>query len=98
MKEADHIEGFAPELPWVTEVGNEKLEEPLALRPTSETMIGSAFSDWINSYRDLPYEINQWANVFVGKRKHCLFSALLNSYGKKDIPPMKMKQMQESGR
>src|SRR5699024_10475025 len=54
MKEADHIEGFAPELPWVTEVGDEKLEEPLALRPTSVTMIGSAFTDWINSYRDLP--------------------------------------------
>lgn len=69
MKEADHIEGFAPELPWVTEVGDEKLEEPLALRPTSETMIGTAFSDWINSYRDLPYEINQWANVFRWEKK-----------------------------
>ncbi|MGX7131423.1 proline--tRNA ligase [Enterococcus songbeiensis] len=69
MKEADHIEGFAPELPWVTKVGNENLEEPLALRPTSETMIGSAFSDWINSYRDLPYEINQWANVFRWEKK-----------------------------
>lgn len=69
MKEADHIEGFAPELPWVTEVGDEKLEEPLALRPTSETMIGSALSDWINSYRDLPYEINQWANVFRWEKK-----------------------------
>lgn len=69
MKESDHIEGFAPELPWVTEVGNEKLEEPLALRPTSETMIGSALSEWINSYRDLPYEINQWANVFRWEKK-----------------------------
>ncbi|MDH6364741.1 prolyl-tRNA synthetase [Enterococcus sp. PF1-24] len=69
LKEEEHIEGFAPELPWVTEVGNEKLEEPLALRPTSETMIGSAFSDWINSYRDLPYEINQWANVFRWEKK-----------------------------
>ncbi|MGM0124945.1 proline-tRNA ligase [Enterococcus sp. AZ194] len=69
QKEEDHIEGFAPELPWVTEVGNEKLEEPLALRPTSETMVGSAFSEWINSYRDLPYEINQWANVFRWEKK-----------------------------
>lgn len=69
QKEEDHIEGFAPELPWVTEVGSEKLEEPLALRPTSETMIGSAFSEWINSYRDLPYEINQWANVFRWEKK-----------------------------
>ncbi|WP_071131193.1 proline--tRNA ligase [Enterococcus timonensis] len=68
-KESDHIEGFAPELPWVTKVGNEELEEPLALRPTSETMIGSAFSEWINSYRDLPYEINQWANVFRWEKK-----------------------------
>ena len=69
MKEADHIEGFAPELPWVTKVGDETLEEPYALRPTSETMIGSAFSEWINSYRDLPYEINQWANVFRWEKK-----------------------------
>jgi len=68
-KEADHIEGFAPELPWVTEAAGEKLEERLALRPTSETMIGTAFSNWINSYRDLPYEINQWANVFRWEKK-----------------------------
>ncbi|APX72189.1 proline--tRNA ligase [Companilactobacillus allii] len=68
-KEADHIKGFAPELPWVTQVGDEKLEEPLALRPTSETIIGSSFSDWIQSYRDLPYEVNQWANVFRWEKK-----------------------------
>lgn len=68
-KEADHIEGFAPELPWVTEAAGEKLEERLALRPTSETIIGTAFSDWIHSYRDLPYEINQWANVFRWEKK-----------------------------
>lgn len=68
-KEADHIEGFAPELPWVTEAAGEKLEERLALRPTSETIIGTAFGNWINSYRDLPYEINQWANVFRWEKK-----------------------------
>ncbi|WP_319469366.1 proline--tRNA ligase [uncultured Trichococcus sp.] len=68
-KEKDHIEGFSPELPWVTEAAGEKLEERLALRPTSETMIGTAFSDWINSYRDLPMEINQWANVFRWEKK-----------------------------
>lgn len=68
-KEKDHIEGFSPELPWVTEAAGEPLEERLALRPTSETMIGTAFSDWINSYRDLPYEINQWANVFRWEKK-----------------------------
>lgn len=69
LKEEEHVEGFAPEIPWVTEVGNEKLEEPYGLRPTSETLIGDAFSDWINSYRDLPYEINQWANVFRWEKK-----------------------------
>lgn len=68
-KEEEHIEGFAPELPWMTQVGDQKLDEPYALRPTSETMIGNAFSDWINSYRDLPYEINQWANVFRWEKK-----------------------------
>ena len=82
----------------MTEVGNEKLEEPLALRPTSETMIGSAFSDWINSTVIYHMKSINGPMFFVGKRKHCLFSALLNSYGKKDIPPMKMKQVQESGR
>lgn len=68
-KEKDHIEGFSPELPFVTEAAGEVLEEKLALRPTSETMIGYAFSQWINSYRDLPLEINQWANVFRWEKK-----------------------------
>lgn len=68
-KEADHVEGFAPELPWVTKAGDEELEEPLALRPTSETLFGTAMSDWINSYRDLPMEINQWANVFRWEKR-----------------------------
>ncbi|NHN28344.1 proline--tRNA ligase [Paenibacillus agricola] len=63
QKEKDHIEGFNPELPWVTEAGGEKLEERLAIRPTSETMIGHMYAQWINSYRDLPLLINQWANV-----------------------------------
>lgn len=68
-KEEEHVEGFAPELPWLTKVGDEELEEPYALRPTSETLIGDAFSNWINSYRDLPLEINQWANVFRWEKK-----------------------------
>ncbi|RLK63120.1 proline--tRNA ligase [Atopobacter sp. AH10] len=68
-KEKEHVEGFSPELPWVTEAAGEQLEERLALRPTSETMIGTAFSEWIQSYRDLPYEINQWANVFRWEKK-----------------------------
>lgn len=68
-KEADHVEGFAPELPWVTRAGEEELEEPVALRPTSETLFGNAMSDWINSYRDLPMELNQWANVFRWEKR-----------------------------
>lgn len=68
-KEKDHIEGFSPELPWVTEAAGEPLEERLALRPTSETMIGDAYSKWIQSYRDLPMEINQWANVFRWEKR-----------------------------
>lgn len=63
QKEKDHIEGFNPELPWVTEVGGEVLEERLAIRPTSETIIGHMYAKWIQSYRDLPVLINQWANV-----------------------------------
>lgn len=62
-KEKEHVEGFNPELPWVTEAGGEKLEERLAVRPTSETIIGHMYSEWIQSYRDLPVLINQWANV-----------------------------------
>jgi prolyl-tRNA synthetase len=63
QKEKEHVEGFNPELPWVTEAGGEKLEERLAIRPTSETMIGYMYANWIHSYRDLPLLINQWANV-----------------------------------
>ncbi|MEA3391437.1 MAG: proline--tRNA ligase [Candidatus Marinimicrobia bacterium] len=62
-KEADHVEGFAPELAIVTHAGGKKLEEPLVIRPTSETIIWSMYKKWINSYRDLPILINQWANV-----------------------------------
>ncbi len=62
-KEADHVEGFAPEVATVTHAGGKKLEEKLAVRPTSETIIYSMFAQWIESYRDLPYKINQWANI-----------------------------------
>jgi prolyl-tRNA synthetase len=68
-KEEEHVEGFRPELPWVTEAAGEKLEERLALRPTSETMIGYMYSQWIQSYRDLPVLINQWANVFRWEKR-----------------------------
>lgn len=62
-KEAEHVEGFAPEVAWVTHGGSEKLAERLAIRPTSETIIGSMYSKWIHSYRDLPMLLNQWCNV-----------------------------------
>jgi prolyl-tRNA synthetase len=62
-REAEHVEGFAPELAVVTHGGGKKLEEPLVVRPTSEAIIGEAFSRWIQSYRDLPLLMNQWANV-----------------------------------
>jgi prolyl-tRNA synthetase len=63
MKEAQHVEGFSPEVAWVTIGGGEKLAEPLAVRPTSEVIIGTMWAKWINSYRDLPILQNQWANV-----------------------------------
>ena len=62
-KEAEHVEGFAPEVAVVTHAGGAKLEEPLAIRPTSETIIGTMYAKWIQSYRDLPVIINQWCNV-----------------------------------
>lgn len=62
-KEAEHVEGFAPEVAWVTHGGDEELTERLCIRPTSETIICSMYSKWIQSYRDLPLLINQWANV-----------------------------------
>jgi prolyl-tRNA synthetase len=62
-REAEHVEGFAPELAVVTHAGGEELEEPLVVRPTSETIIHYMFARWLKSYRDLPIKINQWANV-----------------------------------
>ncbi|HSH78383.1 MAG TPA: proline--tRNA ligase, partial [Herpetosiphonaceae bacterium] len=63
MKEAEHVEGFAPEVAEVTRAGGEELAEPLVVRPTSETIIGTTFAKWVRSWRDLPLLINQWANV-----------------------------------
>jgi len=71
--EADHVEGFAPECAWVTEGGREKLEERFAIRPTSEAIIGHMYSKWIESYRDLPVLINQWANVMRWEKVTRLF-------------------------
>ncbi len=63
QKESEHVAGFSPELAVVTHGGGKELDEPLAVRPTSETIIGHMYSNWIQSYRDLPVLINQWANV-----------------------------------
>src|SRR5215203_7073709 len=63
LKEAEHVEGFAPEVAWVTHAGGEKLEERLAIRPTSETIFGVMYSKWVQSWRDLPLLVNQWCNV-----------------------------------
>jgi prolyl-tRNA synthetase len=62
-REAEHVQGFAPEVAWVTRGGGEELSEPVAVRPTSETIIGHMYARWIRSYRDLPVLINQWCNV-----------------------------------
>ncbi len=63
QKEKDHVEGFAPEVAWVTEAGGEKLDEKLCIRPTSETIISTMYSKWLKSWRDLPFVYNQWCNV-----------------------------------
>lgn len=62
-KEKDHVEGFSPEVAWVTKSGDSDLAAPIAVRPTSETIMYPAFSDWIKSHRDLPLKLNQWSNV-----------------------------------
>ncbi|MET8449177.1 proline--tRNA ligase [Streptomyces sp. NPDC005209] len=72
-KEADHVEGFAPELAVVTHGGGKELEEPAVVRPTSETIINDYFSKWVQSYRDLPLLINQWANVVRWELRPRLF-------------------------
>jgi prolyl-tRNA synthetase len=72
-KEAEHVEGFAPEVALVTHGGGAKLEEPLVVRPTSETIIWNSFRNWIQSYRDLPLLINQWCNVVRWEMRTRLF-------------------------
>ena len=72
-KEAEHVEGFSPELATVTHAGGKELEEPLIVRPTSETIINHMFAKWISSHRDLPLLINQWANVVRWEMRTRLF-------------------------
>jgi prolyl-tRNA synthetase len=72
-KEKEHVEGFAPELAVVTEAGGKELEEPFAIRPTSETIIYAMYAKWVQSYRDLPVLMNQWANVMRWEMRTRLF-------------------------
>jgi prolyl-tRNA synthetase len=73
LKETDHVEGFAPQVAWVTQGGAEPLEERLLIRPTSETIIGTMYAKWVHSWRDLPILINQWANVVRWEKVTRLF-------------------------
>ncbi|HEY4360908.1 MAG TPA: proline--tRNA ligase [Bryobacteraceae bacterium] len=73
QKEAQHVEGFSPELAVVTHAGGKELEEPYVIRPTSETIVGHFFAKWIHSYRDLPLLINQWANVIRWEMRTRMF-------------------------
>jgi len=70
QKEQEHVEGFTPEVAWVTEHGNTKFEERLAIRPTSETIMYDSYKKWIRSYKDLPLKINQWCNIVRWEFKH----------------------------
>lgn len=79
-KEKEHVEGFSPELAVVTIGGGETLEEPLVVRPTSETIIGTMYAKWIKSYRDLPVLINQWGNVVRWEMRTRLFLRTLEFY------------------
>jgi prolyl-tRNA synthetase len=79
-KEKSHVEGFSPELAVVTHGGGEKLEEPLVIRPTSETIIGHAYAKWIQSYRDLPVLINQWNSVVRWELRTKLFLRTLEFF------------------
>merc|ERR1712173_381892 len=70
QREKDHIADFAPEVAWVTKSGDSDLAEPIAIRPTSETVMYPAYAKWIQSYRDLPLKLNQWNNVVRWEFKH----------------------------
>src|SRR2546423_2629258 len=73
QREAEHVEGFSPELAVVTQAGGKELDEPLVVRPTSETVFGEYMAKWVQSYRDLPLLLNQWANVVRWELRPRLF-------------------------
>ena len=76
QREKDHIADFAPEVAWVTKSGDSDLAEPIAIRPTSETVMYPAYAKWIQSYRDLPIKLNQWNNVVVSQLFVYIFNCL----------------------
>ena len=84
-KEKDHVEGFAPEVAWVTHGGLNPLQERLCVRPTSETLFCDFYKNIIQSYRDLPKVYNQWCSVYVGRRRQDHSFVPESSYGRKDI-------------
>lgn len=87
-KEKDHVEGFAPEVAWVTQGGLNELPERLCVRPTSETLFCDFYKNDIHSYRDLPKVYNQWCSWYVGRRRPDLSCVPESSCGRKDIPHM----------
>lgn len=95
QKEKDHVEGFAPEVAWVTHGGGEKLQERLCVRPTSETLFCDFYSNIIHSYRDLPKLYNQWCSVVRWEKPQDLSLDPWNSYGRKAIPPMQRLRKQK---
>ena len=88
QKEADHVEGFAPECAWVTHGGNDKLEERLCVRPTSETLFCEHYAKIVRSWRDLPKLYNQGARLSVGKRPPVRSCAAVSSGGRRATPFM----------
>ena len=99
-REKDHVEGFAPEVAWVTHGGLEPLQERLCIRPTSETLFCDFYAKEIQSHRDLPKVYNQWCSVCVGKRQPVHSCVPENSCGRKDILHMQLlrKQKREPSR
>src|SRR5215207_4721443 len=85
-REAEHVEGFSPELAVVPHGGGKELTEPLAIRPTSETVIGEYMAKWIDSYRDLPLLLNQWANVVRWEMRPRIFLRTTEFSGRKATP------------
>ena len=88
-RKKDHVEGFAPEVAWVTQCGDEVLQERMCVRPTSETLFCDYYAKVIHSYRDLPMLYNQWCSVVRWEKQPVRSCVLLNSIGRKVIPCMK---------